>query len=275
MPSLKEVATGLGAIAPLEFAADWDNVGLLLEPVPRPPSAASSAEARVERVLLTIELGEAVLDEAIEVGAQLVVAYHPLIFKGLKRITTSSAEGRILLRAIDHRLAVYSPHTALDAVVGGVNDWLADALGPGRRRPVEAIPDAPEGTGMGRWIDLADSRGLPDLVSDIKAHLALERVRVATSTPHRAGLPIRTAAVCAGAGGSLLANLRDVDLLLTGEMRHHDVRELAERGTSVVLCDHTNTERGYLPRYAARIRAKWPDLEVSVSQRDRDPLQIS
>lgn len=275
MPSLEEIAAGLSAIAPLEFAADWDNVGLLLEPGPRPTGVPFSAEARVERVLLTIELGEAVLDEAIEVGAQLVVAYHPFIFKGLKRITTSSAEGRILLRAIDHRLAVYSPHTALDAVVGGVNDWLADALGPGQRRPVEAIPSAPEGTGMGRWIDLVEPRTLANLVSDIKAHLALERVRVAAATPHREGLPIRTAAVCAGAGGSLLADLHDVDFLLTGEMRHHDVRELTDRGTSVVLCDHTNTERGYLPRYAARIRAKWPDLEVNVSHRDRDPLQFS
>ncbi len=270
MPSLKELVAGLAAIAPLELAAEWDNVGLLLEPAPGPESPLD-----IERVLLTIDLSEPVLDEALEERAQLVVAYHPPIFKGLKRFTASSLEGRIALRAIVARMAVYSPHTALDAVVGGVNDWLADALGAGHRRPIEPTPGAPDGTGMGRWLELVRPVALPDAVAAIKQHLALDQVRVAHASRHLAGEPLRTAAVCAGAGGALFSGLRDVDLILTGEMRHHDVNQLVASGTSVVLCDHTNTERGYLPRLGGAIQARWPDLAVTISKRDHDPLRIT
>jgi putative NIF3 family GTP cyclohydrolase 1 type 2 len=179
----------------------------------------------------------------------------------------------VLLRAIDQRLAVYSPHTALDAVVGGVNDWLADAVGPGQRRPIEPTGDGSEG--MGRWVDLVQPCSLADAVARIKVHLGLDRVRVAAAPRHETGDRLRTVAVCAGAGGSLLSGLSGADLMLTGEMRHHDIRELAAGGTTVVLCDHTNTERGYLPRLAAAIQARWPSLVVAVSSRDRDPLQIT
>jgi dinuclear metal center YbgI/SA1388 family protein len=270
MPLLNEVVAGLETIAPLELAAEWDNVGLLIEPAPRPEGPPN-----IERVLLTIDLSEPVLDEALEERVQLVVAYHPPVFKGLKRLTAASLEGRIALRAVDARVAVYSPHTALDAVVGGVNDWLADALGPGTRRPIEPTPGAGDGAGMGRSVELAELTSLGDAVANIKRHLSLDRVRVAQAPRHLAGARLATAAVCAGAGGSLLSGLRDVDLVLTGEMRHHDVQQLVAGGTSVVLCDHTNTERGYLPRLVAALQAQWPSLGVIISARDRDPLRIT
>ncbi len=270
MPSLNEVIASLRAIAPLELAAEWDNVGLLIEPTP--PVGES---ATVTHVLLTIDLTEAVLDEAVEHRANLVVAYHPPIFRGLKRLTSSSTEGRLALRAIEARLPVYSPHTALDAVVGGVNDWLAEALGPGARRPVEVLPGTPEGTGFGRWIDLDQPVALGAALAMIKRHLGIAQLRVAATSRHQAGVLLRRVAVCAGAGGSLLSGISGADLIVTGEMRHHDVRELVSRETSVVLCDHTNTERGYLVRLADTLRERWEGLAVTVAQRDRDPLAIA
>jgi putative NIF3 family GTP cyclohydrolase 1 type 2 len=80
--------------------------------------------------------------------------------------------------------------------------------------------------------------------------------------------------VCAGAGGSLFAPLFGPDLFLTGEMRHHDVRAKVEAGASVILCDHTNTERGYLPALARRVGALCPDVVVAISSEDRDPLVV-
>ena len=265
-PRLDEVLSELDAIAPLALAADWDNVGLLLEPLANP-------NPTVRRVLLTIELSERVVDEALEHQAQLVVAYHPPIFHGLKRLTPRDAEGHVLLRTLEGGLAVYSPHTALDAVVGGVNDWLAEAIGPGTCKPVVPSPTESAATGWGRQVELAEPVRLTTAVERIKRHLGLALVRVAASERHSRGAPIRSFAVCAGAGGSVLAPLHGVDLLLTGEMRHHDVREQAVAGTSVVLCDHTNTERGYLPHLAALLQARM-DIAVQVSQCDRDPLQV-
>lgn len=266
--SMDDVVAVLGQIAPLELAAGWDNVGLLIEAAPR--------EEAVGAALLTIDLTEPVLAEARALGVGLVVAYHPPIFSGLKRLTRAGAGERVVLDAVRAGISVYSPHTALDAAAGGLNDWLAEAVGPGRRRAIEPGPDpARDDVGLGRVVALDAPLGLDDLVAHVKAHLGLDHVRVAAAARHEAGEPIGTAAVCAGAGGSVFESLADVDLLLTGEMRHHDVLARVARGTTVILTDHTNTERGYLPHLADRLRAETGHtLTVHVSTTDRDPLAV-
>ncbi len=124
---LREVIRACEAIAPLRLAEPWDQVGLHV----------GDPRASVSRGLLCIDLTEAVLDEAITQKAQLVVAYHPPIFKPLDRLTTIDVKQRIILRAARKGIAVYSPHTALDAAEGGVNDWLAAGLGKGEVRTIK------------------------------------------------------------------------------------------------------------------------------------------
>lgn len=265
---LAHLVERLESIAPLAHAEDWDNVGLLLEPAP------GRDRHEVRRVLLTIDLGEDVLAEASEQGADLVVAYHPPIFAKLGRLTRRSAEERVVMDALRAGIAVYSPHTALDAAPDGVNDWLASALGAKHSAPIEPSRLDVPGYGMGRRLALAQPATLDQLVVGIKRHLGLEHVRVAACERHSAGEPIHTAAVCAGAGGALFAKVSGVDLYLTGEMRHHDVRAKVGAGASVVLCDHTNTERGYLPRFAQRISALCEGVAVELSRADRDPLAV-
>jgi dinuclear metal center YbgI/SA1388 family protein len=266
---LRDLLERLESIAPLGHAEDWDNVGLLLEP---PPGCEG---LDVRRALLTIDLGEDVLAEASEHGAHMVISYHPPVFSGLKRLTRASAGERVVADALRAGIAVYSPHTALDAAPGGVNDWLAEALGASSAEPIEPAKDGTPGYGMGRRFALSAPATLEALVPRIKQHLGLDHVRVAASEPHARGGPIGTAAVCAGAGGSIFAPLWGPELFLTGEMRHHDVRAKVAAGASVVLCDHTNTERGYLPTLARRLAELCPDVTFSVSSRDRDPLVVS
>lgn len=118
------------AFAPLALAAPWDNVGLLLgdadDPLEDPPQAGAAATAG--GVLLTIDLTPAVLDEAVAMQPRprAIVAYHPPVFEALKRVTPQSAP--LLLRAARAGLAIFSPHTALDAAPGCLSDWLADGL---------------------------------------------------------------------------------------------------------------------------------------------------
>lgn len=379
---LVEVLALLAEVAPLRFAEPWDNVGLLVEP-PEPTG--------VRAALLTIDLTEPVLSEAIELGAELVVAYHPPIFKGLKRLTQATPGERVLTRALAHGIAVYSPHTALDAAPGGPNDWLCDLLGSHTRQPISQrheldpaqalklvtfVPSAqldpvrfalaqagaghigdytecaytspghghflptsganpavgavgqreqveeqrlevvcsrgalPQlmralidshpyeepawdlyplepkptlGTGAGRIAELMAPAPLPALIERIKAGLGLHALRVATAASHLAGQPITRVAVCPGAGGSLFEALPPPDrggpeLYLTGEMRHHDVLRRVGEGASVILCDHTNTERGYLPLLKAaldaRLAAQQASVTITCSQRDRDPLEV-
>src|SRR5688500_11304201 len=104
MSDLPAVLQSLEQLAPLRLAARWDNVGLLIEGT-RP----------VARILLCSDLGEAVLAEALADGSDLIVAYHPPLFTGVKRLTSRAASDRVLLAAIRAGIHVYSPHTALDA----------------------------------------------------------------------------------------------------------------------------------------------------------------
>jgi dinuclear metal center YbgI/SA1388 family protein len=100
----------------------WDNTGLLLEA----PFVASRRQSNT--VLLTIDLTKAVADEAIALQSSIVVAYHPIIFRGLKSLTLADTQQQTLLRLASHGISVYSPHTAVDAAPGGLGDWLADIV---------------------------------------------------------------------------------------------------------------------------------------------------
>lgn len=124
---LKDVVSCLERFAPTTLAEKWDNVGLLVEP---------SCSHKVESVLLTNDLTEKVLDEAIEKKVQMIISYHPPIFAPLKRLTSKSFKERIIVKSIENKIAIYSPHTAFDAVHSGVNDWLASGLGKGTVIPL-------------------------------------------------------------------------------------------------------------------------------------------
>ena len=266
--SLSQILASLEQQAPPRFAEAWDNVGLLLEPVPVEQAAP------VSRVLLTIDLSDDVVSEAEALGATLIIAYHPPIFQGLKRLRSSDATERALLRCVARGIALYSPHTALDAAPRGVNDWLLDAFGPGERAP--CLPHVADARfGQGRGVRLTEPVALADAVLAIKRHLGLAQLRVAAAPAHAAGgALVQSVAVCAGAGGSVFEKLSGFDLYLTGEMRHHDVRARVLSGSSVVLCDHTNSERGFLPVLAARLQNATSGVQFHLAACDRDPLSI-
>lgn len=260
-------------LAPLDLAEAWDNVGLLVD---------RGTRVHVGRVLLTIDLTQAVLREALEKRVDAIVAYHPPLFSGIKRIVASDPKTRVLGELLAHDIPIYSPHTALDAVPGGVNDWLIDAFDTVARKPVTpspsqtSVPLGPTATapGQGRIAELTTPITLEEAVQRVKRHLGLSMVRRSAGVVLAPGaLPaIRSVAVCAGAGGALLSKCR-ADLLVTGEMRHHDVLELQQLGTSVILTDHTNCERGYLPVLQKRMTELAGELEVFVSSADAEPLQ--
>lgn len=117
---LKDVLKVLEDLAPLSLAEPWDNVGLLVEPSePRP----------VKTVLLTNDLTEAVMEEARAEGCNLIISYHPPLFRPIKRLVQKDWKQRLVIRAVEAGIAVFSPHTSWDNVGGGVNDWLVGGLG--------------------------------------------------------------------------------------------------------------------------------------------------
>ncbi|SET61011.1 dinuclear metal center protein, YbgI/SA1388 family [Oceanobacillus limi] len=104
--------------APLHLAYDWDNVGLQI----------GSHNKPIQKIMVTLDVMESVVDEAIENNVDLIIAHHPLLFKSLKSLNTDSSRGRIIAKLLEHGITVYASHTNLDAAVGGVNDMLGDAL---------------------------------------------------------------------------------------------------------------------------------------------------
>ncbi|KAF2853907.1 NIF3 NGG1 interactin-like proteing factor 3-like 1 [Plenodomus tracheiphilus IPT5] len=136
-PFSRAVVRAMQKLYPQALADNsWDNTGLLLE-APFVPSRRQS-----NTVLLTIDLTKAVADEAIECNSSIIVAYHPIIFRGLKALTFANTQQQTLLRLASHGISVYSPHTAVDAAPGGLGDWLADIVTGSR--PKEATPEESE-----------------------------------------------------------------------------------------------------------------------------------
>lgn len=121
---VQDVVNHLETLAPLAYAEDFDNVGLLV----------GDKNSKVSGVLVTLDTLETVVDEAIENNCNLIVSFHPIIFKGLKKLTGKSYVERVVMKAIKHDIAIYSMHTALDNALQGVNDMICNQLELGNKR---------------------------------------------------------------------------------------------------------------------------------------------
>lgn len=133
MPTVSEIAAYLDRFAPCATAAEWDNVGLLL---------GDPADS-VARIMTCLTLTPEVAAEAVRERADLIVAHHPILFRGAKRLTADTADGLVLLPLARAGIAVYSPHTAFDNCAGGINDILCRRLGVTNARPLRARAAAP------------------------------------------------------------------------------------------------------------------------------------
>lgn len=243
--------------------SSWDNTGLLVE-------AYGEKEVSPVKILLTIDLTQSVAEEAISSNTNLIMAYHPFIFRGLKSITTNDPQQKSLLKLIKNDISVYSPHTAVDSAVGGVNDFLVDGVA----EPLEVesraaiVPDSNEsGCGMGRIVNLNTSISLETAVKRVKSLLGLEYVQVAASSQ-----PIKSIAVCAGSGGGVFKGCK-ADLYMTGELSHHEALYFKETGASVIVCNHSNTERAFLTVFKEQLAKELPEAEINISSTDKDPFE--
>ena len=129
----KELISAFDSFAPPYLANEWDNVGLLV----------GTPDWSSNKILLTIDLTEAVMQEAISLNINTIVSYHPPIFNPLKSVTNRSFKERIVLDAILHKIAIYSPHTSLDVARGGVNDWIVEGIGVGDVRAIQPFGNLP------------------------------------------------------------------------------------------------------------------------------------
>jgi dinuclear metal center YbgI/SA1388 family protein len=285
-----KVIGAIDTFAPLTMAdTTWDNVGLLVDASLTDSTSPlieqdDSKQQSTAKVLLTIDLTRSVALEALQLGAAFIVAYHPPIFAPVKRVSLQDARIGPAMTCLAAGISVYSPHTAFDSCKGGINDWLASAFKSATVTPISEVPGGKHpidsGVGVGRIVRVNEKISIREAVEIIKAHLGLKFVRVGQS-PHHSSLDekvISSIALCAGSGSSVLKNVK-ADLYWTGEMSHHDVLYANSKMSSVVLCEHTNTERGFLasvlqPRLTSLLPSGEHNIEFVCSQADADPLRI-
>jgi dinuclear metal center YbgI/SA1388 family protein len=270
VPRLSEVITALENLWPAERAESWDAVGTVV----------GDPDQEVTRVLFAVDPVRETVDEAVKLGADLLVTHHPLYLRGTTTVAASTFKGRVVHTLIKNDIALHVAHTNADTADPGVSDALAGALDLRVVRPLVPDPTDPAGRrGLGRVCELDHPLPLRDF-----AARAAERLPATAQGIRVAGDPeatVRTVAVSGGSGDSLFDQVRaaGVDAFLTADLRHHPAAEFMAAGaqSSLALLDaaHWATEWPWCELAAAQLdeisdREGW-DLRVHVSKTVTDP----
>ncbi|GHB03984.1 Nif3-like dinuclear metal center hexameric protein [Streptomyces termitum] len=260
MPRLSEVIAELDALWPPQRAESWDAVG----------TVCGDPDAEVTRVLFAVDPVQEIADEAVALGADLLVTHHPLYLRGTTTVAAGHFKGRVVHTLIKNDVALHVAHTNADTADPGVSDALAGALGLRVTGPL--VPE----NNLGRICELDRPETLADFAARAAARLpaTAQGVRVAGDP----GATVRRVAVSGGSGDSLFDAVRaaGVDAFLTADLRHHPVSEATQRSPlGLVDAAHWATEWPWCELAAAQLdeisdRRGW-DLRVHVSKTVTDP----
>ena len=254
MTTVQQVYEEMQRIAPLELAESWDNPGLLVD-----------CGGTVQKVLVTLDITPEVVEEAARKHCEVIVAHHPVIFSPLKKIGPQDVPCQLVRAGI----SAICMHTNLDAAEGGVNEVLAGIFG---MKNLETFAD-----GCGRVGDI-ELNSVKGLAYQVQKELA-SRCNLPENGPAVQiklvdnGRMVKRLAVISGAGGSLFEEAIAVgaDCLLTGEANHHHAIDAKRLGLSLIAAGHYATEFPVTAAVAEKLRAALPELEVLVSEANKDP----
>jgi dinuclear metal center YbgI/SA1388 family protein len=254
-----DICTLLEDFAPLSFQESYDNAGLVL----------GNRSTKVTGILISLDVTEAVLDEAITLGYNMIVTHHPLIFKGIRTITGGNSTDKCLLKAIKNDLILYAGHTNFDSVRGGVNEKMAEKLGLTKRRILSPVIRKDVEHGLGMVGELPDYQSEKDFLNLVKSTFHCERLRYSVPT----GKKIKTVAVCGGSGAEFmeLARALGADAFITGEARYH---EFFTQGQDILFIDagHYETEQFTKEVFFDLISKNLPTFGVRISETETNPV---
>ena len=210
---------------PTSLSCDWDNDGLM---------CCGDPEREVRRVLVALDITAAVVAEAVAGKYDLVLSHHPLIFRPLRAVEPSDPVAKKVLTLLQAGITAMSFHTRLDAVVGGVNDTLAEALGL-----VDVVPFGDGGETIGRIGTLKEAMPVDEFASCVKAVTGAPWVQLSD-----AGLKAFRVAVLGGGGSGDVdaARAAGADTYLTGELKHNQLTDAPEWGINLIAAGHFYTE---------------------------------
>ncbi len=230
----------LYTVAPRELACDFDNVGLLV----------GDKNAEISGILVALDCFDEVIDRAEDLGANLIVTHHPVIFGELKTVLSDS----IVYKLIEKKISVISMHTNLDQADGGVNDALCDALG---LYDIESVTCSD---------GFLIRKGYLDSPEDPYEFAKTVKEALGGAVKFTAGnRDVSCVAVCSGSGGDFICDAAKVgaDALVTADVKHHLFLEAARLGISLYDAGHYNTEYVIVSVLARDILGAFPELDVS------------
>lgn len=227
MVALNEVIEYLEKLAPGELAESYDNVGLLV----------GDSNIKVSKVIISLDTDEMVAKKATQLGAELIISHHPLLFKPAKSITKQDSLGKTLYSLIQNNISLYAMHTNFDSVAGGLGDYFLNcACGVKASGSLEGeFPN-----GIGRIAELEQEITFGELLDKIKKGLCIEKIRYVGDENQR----IKTVAACNGGGADLVYNAyrMGADVYISGDLKYHHARHAYENGHCLVEVPHYEAE---------------------------------
>lgn len=259
MASVREIYDYLDGLAPFGLQMDFDNAGFLV----------GRGERAVTRILVALDVTGEVVDEAKDLGAELIVAHHPVIFSPVKSVTGGDPTGRKLLALAENHIAAICAHTNLDAVAGGVNDALALRLGLTRIEQLHQDGVDADGApyGIGRVGVLEGERSLAEFAAFVKDRLVANGVRLVDG-----GRPVHKVAVGGGACADMMGDAlaRGCDTFVTSDVRYHEFLDAKALGLNLIDAGHYPTENVVCPVLADWLKKGFPQVEIHSSKRHRE-----
>lgn len=257
---IREITQVIEEAAPLRLQESYDNSGLI---VGRPETEISSA-------LITVDITEEVMDEAVELGAGMVISHHPVIFHPLKRLTGHNYVQRVVERAVRGGIALYACHTNLDAVHGGMSYKVAAMLGIGN--PAVLAPsdrDCEQEAGFGVIGCLPEPVETEDFMRTLKERLGLQVIRhsdICTDT-------VSKVAVCTGSGASLTdaAATAGAEIYIAADFKYNDFLD-ADRRLIIADIGHFESEYCAIELLYDIITKKIPTFALHKSARSRNSV---
>ena len=256
---IKQVLSALEQFAPLPLQESWDNAGLQL----------GLTEAEVSGALLCLDVNEEIIDEAIAKGCNLVVSHHPLLFRGLKRITDGDYVQRTVIKAIKNDIVVVSMHTNMDNAQGGVNWKIAERLGLLQTRFfAQKQVDGVE-AGSGVVGDLPREMAAQDFIMLVKRQFGVACVQ----SNELLIRPVRRVAICGGAGDFLLddALAQGADAFITGEMHYHQYFGYEQR-IQICVIGHYQSEQYTAEIFRDIIQCECSGVNTEIAETNTNPI---
>ena len=245
----KEITEIIEAVYPKEAALGFDNVGL----------QAGRSDKEVKRIFLALDATENIICRAIEEKADMLITHHPLIFSPLKHVTDEDFISRRVLQLIRHDISYYAMHTNYDVL--GMAELAGNILGLSQTEVLDVTMEINQSLeGIGRVGSLCREMTLQECCEYVKEKLELETVKVFGDP----GQIVRRLAVSPGSGKSAItpAVLKKADVLVTGDIGHHEGLDAVEQGISVIDAGHYGTEYIFVEDMKAFLDAKTEGVEI-------------